>query len=173
MLAGLVLVGTALAQESASFKLNEHVLNAGGHPADGAVLTSASFRVSLDSLGDNVVASSMSSDSFALEGGFPGLYPPPGPVDGLRFASKTKLEWNAEKSSGSYNLYRDLQSNLLGLGFGDCEQQELMSVTTMDTDAVPSADGYFYLVTVENLLGEEGTKGLQSDTTERLGMFCP
>ena len=68
---------------------------------------------------------------------------------------------------------RDLISNIPGLGFGACAQQDLTSPTTDDTDAVPSGDAYFYLVTAENRLAENGTKGFQSDTTEREGTLCP
>ena len=50
----LLLVLPVYAQESASFKLTEHVFNAGGNPADGAVLASASFRIKLDAIGESV-----------------------------------------------------------------------------------------------------------------------
>ena len=94
-------------------------------------------------------------------------------VTNLRFVDGDTLEWDPEKSVGSYNLYRDLISNITGLDFGGCEQQELTSPTTDDTDAVPADDAYFYLVTAENRLAEEGTKGFRSDTTEREGTVCP
>jgi hypothetical protein len=173
LLCGLICAGAALAQESTGFVLRESSFNSGGHPQEGVVLASASFEISLASLGDNVVAHALSSDSFHVAGGFAGAYPPPGMVEGLRFETQGRLDWDAEKSAGTYNLYRGLQSELLGLDFGECEQQELSSPTTMDTDAVPPGDGYFYLVTVENLLDEEGSKGFQSDGTERQGATCP
>jgi hypothetical protein len=34
-------------------------------------------------------------------------------------------------------------------------------------------DGFFYLVTVENRLSEEGTKGFDSGGGERTGSACP
>ena len=43
------------------------------------------------------------------------------------------LAWGAEPSVGTYNLYRDLMSDLSGLGYGDCEQQEIADPTTTDT----------------------------------------
>ena len=171
VLIGLILAGTALAQENASFKLGEHVFNSGGHPAGGTVPTSASFKISLDAIGDSLSPGPLSSASFDMDGGFGSTYPPPGEVSGLRFTDKVTLEWGPEKSAGIYNLYRDLQSNLQG--FGDCEQQDLTATTTTDNDAVPTGDGYVYLVTVENLLDEEGTKGFQSDGLEREGAVCP
>ncbi len=173
LLSGLLLAGTALAQESPSFKLKEHVFNAGGHPEAGAVLTSASFKISLDAIGEDVTGSSLSSASFHMDGGFGTAYPPPGEVTGLRFTDKTTLVWDPEKSVGIYNLYRDLISNLIGLGFGNCQQQDLAAATATDADAVPLNDGFSYLATAENRLDEEGTKGSQSDATERQGTACP
>jgi len=173
LLSGLLLAGPALAQESASFKLEEHVFNAGGHPEAGGALTSASFKISLDSIGEEVMAASLTSASFHMGGGFGTVYPPPGEVTGLRFTDKTTLVWDPEKSVGIYNLYRDLISNLAGLGFGNCQQQDLAAATATDADAVPLNDGFSYLATAENRLDEEGTKGFQSNGTQRLGTACP
>ena len=75
---------------------------------------------------------------------------------------------------GHYNLYRDLVSNLSGLDYGECDQYELPDESATDTDPVSVGDGFFYLVTVENRLGEEGTKGRHSDGSERPNPnFCP
>jgi hypothetical protein len=99
VLLALVLAGTALAQQSASFKLEEHVLNSGGNPdAAGSILTSANFRISLDSLGQGIVAQGLSSASFRLDSGFPEAYAPADEVTGLLFADKNNLEWDPEKS---------------------------------------------------------------------------
>lgn len=97
----------------------------------------------------------------------------PGEVTGLVFTTPDTIVWNAHLAAGGYYLYRDLQSNLSGLGFGQCEQQSLTGHTTTDFDPIPAGDGFFYLVTVRNRLGEEGTKGSRSDGTERLGNVCP
>ena len=170
----LVLAGTALAQQSASFKLEEHVLNSGGNPdAAGSILTSANFRISLDSLGEGIVARGLSSASFQLGSGFAEAYAPADEVTGLLFADKNNLEWDPEKSGGNYNLYRDLASNLSGLGFGNCEQQDLTDETAMDGDTPAVNDAYFYLVTAKNRLDEEGTKGFRSNGDERTGTICP
>ncbi len=171
VLAALLSSGLVLAQTSTSFKLSEHVFNAGGHPAGGTVPTSANFKISLDAIGEGLLGTALSSASFNIDGGFGSAYPPPSEVSGLRFTDKATLEWSPEKSAGIYNLYRDLQSNLQG--FGDCEQQDLTATTTTDNDAVPTGDGYVYLVTVENRLDEEGIKGFQSDGMEREGAVCP
>jgi len=45
--------------------------------------------------------------------------------------------------------------------------------STTDGGPVSVGDGFFYLVTVVNRLGEEGGKGFRSDGTERLGTVCP
>ena len=82
-------------------------------------------------------------------------------------ADDVTLQWNPEKSTGRYNLYRDLISGLAGLGYGACEQQALPDETTTDPDTPLVATGYFYLVTAENLLTEEGTKGFHSDGSRR------
>jgi hypothetical protein len=170
----LVAAWPVMAQSSASFKLEEHAFNTGGHPLDGAVFTSTSFKVSLDAIGDAALGSTMSSASFRMDGGFVGTYPPPGEVPGLRFTGHDTLAWNPERSVGIYNLYRDLMSSLSGLGYGNCEQQDLASETATDTDVPPLEDGYFYLVTAENRLGEEGTKGFDGNGTERANTApCP
>ena len=163
------------AQTSTSFKLNEFALNSGGTPisSTGSSLSSASFQIKLSSLGEGLIGPSMSSASFRVDSGFTQGLLPPGETEGILFTSQDTLEWDAHLSAGSYNLYRDLYSNLTGLGFGQCEQQGLSGTSATDIDPVPTGDAFFYLVTVENRLGEEGTKGSQSDGIERLGNACP
>jgi hypothetical protein len=163
-----VAMGTpAAGQSSADFHLDEHVFNAGGHPEAGVALTSTSYRVSLDSLGEGLVGQGLSSDSYGMEGSFGGAYLPPGEVENLRFADAVTLVWDAEPSVGAYNLYRDLLSALTGPGLGDCAQQDLPGETATEAELPPTADGYLYLVTAENRLGEEGTKGRDSFGSER------
>ena len=168
-----LLVCITTAQESASYKLDEHALNSGGNPVGGVVLSSANFRITLDSIGEGVARQGLSSASFNLDGGFVMRYPPPGEVHGLSFLDKQTLEWSPEKSAGGYNLYRDSMSGLSGLGYGTCHQQELPGATTTDGDTPSAGDGYFYLVTVENRLDEEGTKGFHSNDDPRQGNVCP
>ena len=163
ILAGLVLTSVALAQTSTSFTLEEYTLNSGGTPSQGVDLTSTSFSITLASIGDGVVANGLASSSFGMDVGFDVAYPPPGEVGDLFLTDKQTLVWSAEQSAGVYNLYRDDISN----GFGDCEEQGIAGTTTTDRAAPTTA--FFYLVTVENRLAEEGTKGFQSNSTERLG----
>jgi len=170
----LLLGSVAIAQSSASYDLEEHVLNAGGSPTAAADPSSASFRVTLSSIGEPMAASAPAgSASFALDSSFASAYPPPGEATGLGFDDAVTLRWDPERSVGSYSLYRGGIGDLSGLGYGICLQPDLPAVTTTDADAVPSGDGFFYLVTASNRLDEEGTKGFQGDGTERAGAVCP
>ena len=169
----LLLAFPVLAQESTSYRLREHTFNSGGHPSGGLVLVSTSYKISLDTVGDSVAGRNLASTSYHMDGSFAVGYPPPGEVLGLRFTDSRTLVWKPEKSTGVYNLYRDLMSNLSGLGYGQCEQQDLTDETTTDTDEPQAGDGYFYLVTAENRLDEEGAKGQDSDDIEREGTACP
>jgi hypothetical protein len=169
----LVLALPALAQQSTNYRLDEHVLNSGGNPDNGVELTSTRFTVSMVSIGDGVVARGLSSSSFRMDAGFTNTYLLAGEVNGLLFLDKHQLQWDSEPSIGVYNLYRDLISNLSGLGYGTCVQQYLTSTGASDSDPVPDDDGYFYIVTAENRLGEEGSKGFQNGGIERQGSVCP
>lgn len=170
----LVLAASAMAQHSTSYNISDHTFNAAGHPDAGTVLASASYRISFDVIGDGAVGLALSSASFKMGGSFAACYPPPGEVPDLRFGNDEMLEWKPEPSVGSYNLYRDLVSNLLDLDYGVCEQYDLSAETATDTDPVPPGDGFFYLVTAKNRLGEEGTKGSDSDGSDRPNPdFCP
>jgi hypothetical protein len=165
---GVFLLGASvLAQQSTNFKISDHTFNAGGHPDAGAVLTSATYRITFDVIGDGTVGSNLSSTSFRMGGSFAACYAPPGEVPGLSFTGPGTLVWQLEPSAIRYNLYRDLVSNVVGSGYGSCEQYDLPDGTTTDTDPVPAGDGFFYLVTADNRLDEEGTKGRASDGSER------
>jgi hypothetical protein len=168
------LPGPTLAQTSSSYRLGEHVVNAGGHPDDGIVMTSASFRITFDALGDGLARFGASSPSFRMDGGFAAAYPPPGEVFGLRFSGVATLLWNPERSAGLYNLYRGPLSALSGLDYGSCEEYDISGATVTDSDLPPVSGGFFYLVTAENRLGEEGTKGFDSSDEERPNLdACP
>ncbi|MDQ7008223.1 MAG: hypothetical protein Q9Q40_13440 [Acidobacteriota bacterium] len=166
-------IGSPLAQQSASYRLDEHVINLGGRPDDGVTASSASYRISLDSLGEAVVRAGLSSASFRMDGSFAGAYPPPGEVSGLRFTDDTTLVWDPEKSVGVYDVYRDALAAVSGGGYGTCWQEDLAGTTTTDPDVPGPGSGFFYLVTAENRLGEEGTKGSDSGGAPRGGSACP
>lgn len=164
----------ASAQASASFRLAEHALNAGGNPRSGAVLSSPAFRLTLDALGEGSARLGLAGSSYRLDGGFVAPYPPPGEVFDLRFEDRDTLGWRAHSAAGTYDLYRDPLGALPGLGYGVCRESGLARPGAVDTGIPPSDTGYFYLATVENRIGEHGTKGFQSDgVTEREGTICP
>jgi hypothetical protein len=176
LVAGSMLVvacGIARAQTSASFKLTEHAINAGGHPLDTSRPASAGFRISHDALGDAAVRSVLSSASYRADGGFVGRYAPPGEVQGVRFLDKISLTWSHEPSSGAYNLYRNTLASLPG-DYGSCYQPALVGPTFGESDAPAPGSGWHYLVTAENRLREEGTKGHTSSGAVRSNpTACP
>ena len=155
----------ALAQQSAGFNLEEHTINAGGRPDDGVVMASASFQITLDSIGDAVSGTSMGSASFRIDGGFAGSYPPPREVETLRFTDAVTLAWDVERSAGDYAVYSGVVGNLPA-DYGVCEGDVEVTTATVD-DPVPDDTCLFYLVTARNRLGEEGTKGFRSSGPER------
>jgi len=177
LLVVLTATGLAAGQSSTSYTLEEHVFNAGGHPEAGTTLSSASYRISLDSLGEGVVGSGLSSASYQLGSGFGAPYLPPGEVLNLvLLADDATLEWDPEGSAGYYNLYRDLISGLAATDLGNCTQDGIAGTTATDAGVPPSADGYFYLVTVDNRIAEEGSMGFDDAGLERdnlLGTPCP
>ena len=165
---GATLTGSALAQESAHFRLREWAFNAGGDPLAGQHAASAHYGITLDSVGDAVAAARLASLSFRMDGGFVPAYPPPGEVRGLRLrVDRATLDFDPERSAGSYNLYRDLLTTLSGGGTGACLQYGLQETTAIDASTPPGGNGWFYLVTVENRLSEEGAKGSRSDGSPR------
>jgi len=163
----------AAAQESLNFKLQEFVFDAGGHPADGTILSSASFRVTLDAIGEGTAATTMSGSSFQVEGGLVPAYPPPDEVQDIRFSGKDMFCWAPERSGGAYNVYRDPTGVLPG-NFGTCSQLDLATECATDSNAPPAGEAWFYLATAENRIGEEGTKGYRSSGVERSNLApCP
>ena len=170
----LALAPAAFGQQSTSFRLEEQVFNAGGRPGQGGIGTSTSFRISLEAIGESLVASGPSSSSFQLDGGFVAAYPPPGEVLGLQFLNTTTLEWDPEGSGGLYNLYRGKLNFISNNNYGAaCHEQGIAATTTNDFDVPPSGTGLYYFVTVENRLAEEGGNGPASDGTERNSGPCP
>jgi hypothetical protein len=138
------------------------------------MLSSPTFRVSIDAIGDSVAMRALSGPTFRMEGSFVAAHPPPGEVFGLRFTAPNTLAWDAERSAGVYNLYRDTMSDLSSLGYGECHQPGLSGRTANEMETPPLGDGFFYLVTVKNRLGEEGTKGFVSGIGERANTApCP
>ena len=160
--------GPVLAQSSAGYTLEEHTFNGGGGSA-----SSASYTISMSSVGEGMVGTVLGSASYGLDGGFTPAYGPPTELAGLQFLDQDNLEWTADPAAASYNLYRGLISSLHELNYGNCAEQNLPSPTASDTDATPIGDGYFYLATSVNRLAEEGGKGSNSAGGSRQGAACP
>ena len=165
--------GFVSAQTSASFKLTENVVNAGGNPQGAIRPASASFKISLDAIGGAAPRGALSSASYRGDGGFAARYAPPGEVSGVRFVDKTNLTWSHEPSVGTYNLYRSTLASLPG-SFGNCHQSALAGPAFEDANVPAPASGWLYLVTARNRLREEGTKGYTSSGAERSNLSsCP
>jgi hypothetical protein len=168
LLAGAAVAGSpAWAQQSASYKLSESAVNAGGRPVNGAGASSASYRVSFDAIGEAAGGGTLSSASYRVGSGFVAWFPPPGETTGLRFADRTTLRWDPERSVGVYNVYRDFVSALAGGGTGACFVNGVTTEQATDAGSPGAGKGFFYLVTAKNRLAEEGTKGNRSSGSER------
>jgi hypothetical protein len=152
-----------LAQESASYRLERSSFDAGG----GSRMTSTSYAVSFQGTGEPALGDGLSSPSFRSDGSFFAAYAPAGEVRGLTIAADHEtLSWFAEPVAGDYNLYRDLVGGLPG-DFGSCLVADVEGTSWTDPERPPDSSGFFYLVTAENRLDEEGTKGWTSAGSER------
>ncbi len=164
-----------LGQSSSSYSLEQSVLNAGGRPDDGVSASSGSFSLSLESIGEGLAGELLSSQSFSMAGGFISAFPPPSEVLELRFSDDVTLNWNSERSAGTYNLYRGFLGSLAGLDYGGCLEHGIKGLSHSDGEipGVPG-DGFYYLATAKNRLLEEGSKGWDSEGSERANSDpCP
>jgi hypothetical protein len=169
----VLLVSLAPAQQSDGYRLQERVLNSGGHPRAGVEIGSAGFRLTLSAIGDGLAGNVATSVSYRADAGFCAAYPPPGEVTGLRFTAVDSLTWQVELRAETYELYRARIGDLAATGYGDCLQQELTLPEATDGEPVAPDEGYFYLITAKSRLAEGGTKGFDSFGAERLGTVCP
>jgi hypothetical protein len=165
---------SVLAQSSPSHKLTEHVFNAGGRPAQAVTSTSATYRLSVDSIGEPVAGGTLTGFSFRLDSGLAAAYPPPGEVTGLQvLVDGQTLVWSPEPFSTAYNVYSGLLSTLPG-GYGTCAAARVPGLSAVDPTLPGAGSGLFYLVTGVNRLREEGTKGHASSGVERANPSpCP
>lgn len=164
----------AFAQQSVNYSITDSTLDAGGSPRDGTVLASASYQVTLSSLGNFAARRGLQSASNFLDGGFVSGYGPPGEVHGVLWIDSATMEWSAHSAAGDYDVYRDSLSALLGGGYGDCHTHDISSTSVYDPELPSAGSGFFYLVSVENRLDEEGTLGTSSAGDERVpAAECP
>jgi hypothetical protein len=164
MIALLLPLGIAFGQQSATYRLEEHVFNAGGDPRQGVVLVSPQFQVTLDSIGEAITGATLTSASFRVDGGFMPAYLPPGEVQQLVLGPlHDVLSWRPEPCAGTYDLYAGPISALGGpSGYGGCLIPHIPGTSATDPFTPSAGSGRQYLVTVENPLGEEGTMGRDS-----------
>jgi hypothetical protein len=164
----------AFAQASASYRLDEHSLNAGGRPAQAIVAASPTYRITLDAIGEPVAGRGPGAPSYRLDGGFSAAYAPPGEVDGLRVLVDTEtLVWSREPAATAYNIYSGPLATLPG-SFGVCAVSQVADTSWADASSPAVGEGLFYLVTGRNRLREEGTKGRTSSGAERANPApCP
>lgn len=168
LVAALVAIPSAvLAQSSTTYKLTEHVLNAGGRPAQAVTSSSPSYRLSLDSIGEPVRARSLAGAYHGIDGGFVSSLAPPGEVDGLQFlADQHTLTWLPEDAAAAFNVYSGPLSALPGT-YGACSASPVSATSWGDPSVPAPGSGRFYLVTGVNRLVEEGTKGAASNGVQR------
>ena len=147
------------AQESTSFQVREHRFSGAGASADEADLASSSYLTRPLGAGGAGGLEVLESTSFTISAGSEDAYLPPGEISELAFLTPDSLLWNPEPSAGLYHLYRGQVSDLTAAGTGICHEANLTSPSITETDMPGAGTAYFYLVTVENRLGQEGTKG--------------
>ncbi len=161
------------AQQSPTYKLEEHAFNSGGEPGGDNQMISKSFKITLASIAEPASAIYLSSAGFRMDVGFDPIFPAPGEVAGLGFTNKTDMTWSVEHSAGTYNLYRQVLSSFVTGTALDCLQKGYVTPSAQDLDPAPTADGFAYLVTVRNRLREEGTTGQASTGLPRATVPCP
>lgn len=108
-----------------------------------------------------------------MDAAFTVQYAPAREISNLKFSSATSLTWDPEASVGTYNVYRGQLSSLPG-SYGACLGPGLTNETFDDTNVPAAGEVYFYLITAENRVEEEGTMGSTSSGTERANSSpCP
>ena len=170
-LLGFLAAAPTFAQTSASYKVEESIVNNGGNPISAAGLASATYRLTLDAVGDATLATALQSTTYSMDAGFVGRYAPPIEVQGLVLGPAppfpypvARLTWQSQPSAATYQVYRGALGSLPGT-YGTCLIGNLSLPITSDTNAPPVGQGFFYMVTARNRLGEESPKGYRSDGT--------
>src|SRR6476619_7558432 len=66
----MVYSGSAVAQQSASYKITSKVIDGGGAPLDGAFPMSTSFRINVLASSENTQNDALTSTSYLMDTGF-------------------------------------------------------------------------------------------------------
>jgi hypothetical protein len=155
------------AQSSTSYRLSDVVLNLGGRPSNGSIAASSAYRLTLDSVGDSRSAEVMSSASYRMDHGVVAALAPVGEVGRLWFRNAQELNWTRVAGSPDrYNVYRQT-TNFLPSSYGVCLVSAVVGASVSDPSLPPPASSFFYLVSAENRLWEEGTLGWRSNGSQR------
>lgn len=156
-------VGTPAADpRSVNYVLSDFAFGAGGHSA----LSSPGYQATLLGIGAEAAEEGLGSLFYSAAGGFHASYPPPGEVLGVRFADRDTLSWDPDPSAGRYNVYREVLIRPPS-GYGNCVQAGADGTIAVDPAWPDPGLAYVYLITAENRLNEEGTKGYGSSGLER------
>ena len=100
----------------------------------------------------------------------------PGEVTGLRWTSRTNLTWDPYGAAALYHVYRgNLRGSVPRLSYGHFGACYASPATPGVSEPGPpdAAAGWFYLVTVENASGSEGTLGFASAAERSNFNPCP
>ena len=81
------------------------------------------------------------------------------------------LSWNS--TAFQFNVYRGLLIDLGYQYFGSCFVSGLYSSAFADPDVPPEGHGFFYVVSGEDIAGEEGTLGFGSCAELSNFQSCP
>jgi hypothetical protein len=166
----------AVAQVSESFRVSDGTFNSGGHADPAGVMTSASFRVSLDAIGDGVSGlRSPGGASYRVHGGFVDAYSPPAEVVGVHWIDRVTAAWSPARSAGIYSIHSGSLEVLRGSGSpADCLATGIAGTGAVVPQLPSAGTGRFYLVSARNHVGEEGSRGSDSNGVERpRGTDCP
>ena len=147
--------------------MDESTIHAGGHPIGGLGLTSANYRMSLDTVGEAVTAPLLSNSTNSMDVGFSRSYPPPAEVrQVVALGDKATFAWAPERSVGTYRVYRGY-STMPPAHYGFCRIGDVAGGSVLLEEAPDSGQQFFYLVTAQNMLFEEGITGYDSAGTPR------
>lgn len=151
-------------QSSENYGIEQSTFNSGGNPSP--ILLSPNYQMTLDAIGEGIVAVGAESASYGMDAGFPSPYPPPGEVLNLLFTDAITLSWDAERSACGYHLYRGALTDLPS-SYGSIVKPLITETNTTDEETPAPGGSFFYLLTAVNRIGEEGPTGNDSSGNPR------
>ena len=100
----------------------------------------------------------------------------PPEVSGLSWTGQATLVWNPVPAAVEYHVYRGILSTLAYSDFGTCGNTlDVIRTDTTLTDAgtPPPGDGFYYLITVGDDVGDESTLGVGTCAERSNFIACP